>query len=202
MTRSSIVHRRPDGNPEGKGTSALLLDWYRSEPRGVVAKPAGHILAEFFTSMLALSASFSYRPVPGQSNYLYWVNGQWSLSLIAPDEWSADRQSAYVGECILRRDMTWTINPSKCLGQDNPQTEALKRFYDGFAKILDTDLTLEEILPTYVGSLPYYQRMYASGLSRSLRSAVTMGDQAAISCRRWANELRQQTQLLLARPGS
>jgi hypothetical protein len=202
MTLNPVIQRKADGNPEGKGTNALLLDWYRSEPRGVVAKPAPQVLAEFFTSMLALSASFKYRPVPGKSNYLYWVNGEWSLSLIAPGEWSDERRESFVGTCILHGDMTWTIDPSDLVGRNNPLTGALQRFYDGFAEMLRTDLTLEEILPNYAGRLPYYQRIYASGLSRSLRATVNLGDQSDVSCRHWIQQLPLDNNLLLAGTGS
>ena len=75
------IARKADGNPEGKGANGFLLDWYQSEPRGVVAKPQRQLLAEFFTSMLVLSAIFKFRPVVGVSNYLYWINGEWSLLL-------------------------------------------------------------------------------------------------------------------------
>jgi hypothetical protein len=51
--------------------------------------------------------------------------------------------------------------------------------------MLDTDLTLEEILPFYAGKLRYYQRLYASALSRSMRAAVILGDQTSTSCREW-----------------
>lgn len=202
MTRHSIIQLKADGNPEGKGTNALLLDWYRSEPSGVVAKPGRQILAEFFTSMLALSATFKYRPVPGRSNYLYWIKGEWALSLIAPDEWSEERQASFAGVCILQPDMTWTVEPSDRVGQDNPVTDALQRFYDGFAEMLRTDLTLEDILPSYVGRLPYYQRIYASGLGRSLRASVTLGHQSRVSCRQWLKELPRENRLLLANVGS
>ncbi len=69
--------------------------------------------------------------------------------------------------------------------EDNPVSDAIGRFYDGFAETLDTDLTLEEILPFYVSGMPYYQRLYASALSRSIRGAVTLGGQSSTSCRRW-----------------
>ena len=59
------IARKTDGNPEGKGLNGFLLDWYQSEPRGVVAKPRRQVLAEFFTFMLVLSATFKYRPVVG-----------------------------------------------------------------------------------------------------------------------------------------
>ena len=197
-TYSAIVAHKIDGNPEGKGVSGLMLDWYQSEPRGVVAKPHRQILAELFTSMLVLSATFKYRPAAGGENYLYWINNEWSLSLIAPDEWSDERRAVFVGTCVLQRDMTWTIMPSKLLAEDNPVSDALGRFYDAFARTLNTDLTLEEILPFCVSSLPYYQRLYASALTRSVRAAVTLGDQGSRSCRQWARLLPRRENVLLA----
>lgn len=179
------VALKADGNPEGKGLNGFLLDWYRSEPKGVVAKPQHQVLAEFFTSMLVLSAKFKYKPVVGVANYLYWVNGEWSLSLIAPDEWTDERRAGFAGMCVLQRDMTWTIAPSDLLVEDNPIADAIGGFYEAFAETLDTDRTLEEILPFYVGKMPYYQRLYASAMSRSVRGSVTLGDQASIRCRQW-----------------
>ena len=73
------VTKIPKGNPEGKGLNGFMLDWYRSSPRDVVAKPQRQILSEFFTSMLVLSASFKYKPVVAVPNYLYWMRDEWSL---------------------------------------------------------------------------------------------------------------------------
>lgn len=182
---NSSVVLKTDGNPEGKGVNGFLLDWYRSEPRGVVAKPRRQVLAEFFTSMLVLSAKFKFKPVVGRPSFLYWINDEWNLSLISPDEWSAERSEAYAATCTLQRDMTWTIIPSERLKQRNSVSAAVGRFYDAFAETMDTDLTLEEILPFYVGKMPYYQRLYASALSRSMRAAVILGDQTSTSCREW-----------------
>ena len=195
------IARKSDGNPEGKGLNGFLLDWHRSEPRGVVAKPRRQVLAELFTSMLVLSATFKYRPVVGGANYLYWINGEWSLSLIAPDEWSQERQAGFAGACVLQRDMTWTIAPSDRLAEDNAVSDAIGRFYDAFAQMLDTDLTLEEVLPFYARKAPYYQRLYASALSRSVRAAITLGDQASTSCRQWHLLLPQHGNALLAFEG-
>ena len=194
----SAIAGKTESNPEGKGLNGFLLDWYQSNPRGVIAKPRRQLLAEFFTSMLVLSATFKYRPAIGTANYLYWTNNEWSLSLIAPDEWSAERRAGFAGTCMLQRDMTWTIVPSDRLVEDNPVSEAIARFYDAFAEILDTDLTLEEILPFYAGSLRYYQRLYASALSRSMRTAVRLGDQSSTSCRSWRALLPQQKSDLLS----
>jgi len=195
----SAVTEKKAGNPEGKGSNGFLLDWYRSEPRGVVAKPQRQVLAEFFTSMLVLSATFKYKPVIGVRNYLYILNGEWSLSLIAPQEWSAKRRAGFVGTCVLQHDMTWTIAPSELLAEDNTVSKAVGRFYDAFAETLDTDLTLEEILPFYVGRMPYYQRLYANALSRSIRRTVGLGDNASVNCRDWRLLLpKLENALLLA----
>ena len=192
---------KSDGNPEGKGVHGFLSDWRATEPRGVVAKPGRQVLAELFTSLLVLSASFKYRPVPGHSNYLYWVDGQWSLSLIAPHEWSDKRRAGFAGTCVLQGDMTWSISPSRRLLEHGPLAGAVRRFFAAFAEMLDTDLTLEQILPDYAGRLPYYQRLHASALSRSVREAVVRGDQAATSCRRWRMQLPRLEQELLAYNG-
>lgn len=193
----SVISRGSDGNPDGKGANGFLLDWYRSEPRRVVAKMRRQILAEFFTSILVLSATFKFRPAVGAANYLYWINGEWSLSLIAPGEWSSERRSGFVGTCVLQRDMTWTIMPADTLAEDSPVTDAMGRFYDAFAETLDTDLPLEEILPFYVGSFHYYQRLYANALSRSMRATVTLGDQGSTPCRQWVALLPKQHNGLL-----
>jgi len=174
-----------------------VLDWYQSEPRGVVAKPQRQVLAEFFTAMLVLSATIKYKPAVGVQNYLYWVNGDWTLSLIAPDQWSAERRAGFVGSCVLQHDMTWTISPSDLLAEDNAVSNAVGQFYDAFVETLDSDLTLEEILPFYTSKLSYYPRLYASALSRSIRGTVTLGDQNARRCKDWQMLLPRLESLFL-----
>lgn len=199
-TRDSAIALKTDGNPEGKGVSGFLLDWEQSKPLSVTVKSQRRILAEFFTSMLVLSAKFKYKPVVGVPNYLYWQNNAWRLSLIAPEEWSTSRRKVFAGTCQLQLDRTWTIVPSEIVGEDNAVTQAVAKFYDAFAEIMDTDLTLEEILPVFVRKMPYYQRLNASSLSRSLRSSLILGDQTSIPCRNWHKMLPGLSQVLL--PGS
>ena len=194
---SRAVAQKTDANPEGKGLNGFLLDWYRTEPRGVVVKPQRQVLAEFFTSLLILSAKFKYEPAVGVQNYLYWIDGAWQLSLIGPHEWSEERQQAFAGTCELQTDMTWTIEPSEHLHDDSPVAEAVGLFYDAFVEMLDTDLTLEDILPFYVGTMHYYPRLYASALSRSVRGTVTLGDQRDIRCRDWRMLLPRLERMLL-----
>ncbi len=190
------VVRKTDGNVDGKGLNGLLQDWRASEPDDVEAKSRHTIIAELFTSMLVLSAEFKFRPAVGTAYYLYWFNDDWSLSLIAPDEWSDERRTGFTGMCVLQRDMTWTIAPSDRLAGDSPASIAISQFYDAFVRKLDSDLALEDILPTYVDGLSYFQRLYASALSRSLRATITLGDQAATSCRQWLLTLPRRQDLL------
>lgn len=196
-TDRAIVTRKVGGNPEGKGLSGLLIDWQRSDPGTVVAKPRHQVLAELFTSMLVLSASFRFRPAVGTPNFLYWADGEWSLSLVSPDEWSAEKRGGFVGTCFLQPDMTWTIAPSERLADDTPVAKAVGRFYEAFAGSLNTDLTLEEILPFHVARLRYYPRLYASALSRSVRTSITKAGETAVSGREWFRQLPRQ-QVLLA----
>lgn len=192
-----LTANKTAGNPDGKGANGFMLDWYRSEPRGLAAKPQHQVLAELFTSMLVLSADFKYKPSTGTANYLYRVENEWLLSLIAPGEWSADRRDDFVGTCVLQHDMTWTISPSDNLTEENSVSKAVAEFYDTFAASLDTDLTLEEILPFYVGHMSYYQRLFANALSRSVRGAAILGDQQAIRCRDWQKYLPGLERVLL-----
>lgn len=172
-------------NPEGKGVSGILRDWRDSAPIGVVAKPRRQVLAELFTSMLVLSARFGYRPAVGVPNYLYFAAGEWRLSLIGPDEWSEDRRAAFAGTCILQPDRTWTITPSDRLAADTPVARAVGRFYEAFARALDADGVIEDILPFHVDTLGYYQRLNANALGRSIRASVKLGGQRAVPLREW-----------------
>jgi hypothetical protein len=198
---SGGVAIKATGNPEGKGLNGFLLDWHRTEPRGVVVKPQRQVLAEFFTSMLILSSSFKYKPAVDVSNYLYFVDGEWRLSLIAPEQWSERHLHGFAGTCVLHRDMTWTIEPSELVGEENAVTEAIARFYDAFAETLDSDLTLEDILPFYVRRMPYWQRLHASAMSRSLRGTVTLAGQRDVKCRHWQALLPKFDVSLLAHDG-
>ena len=195
-SKAALPVAKTAGNPEGKGVNGLLQDWQATTPRDVVVKPPRDVLAEFFTSMLVLSAQFKFKPTVGTEYYLYWIDGEWSLSLIAPDEWTDERQAGYAGTCVLQTDMTWTIAPSTRLPTRDRVLEAIGRFHDAFVTKLDSDDALEEILPSYVKTLPYFQRLYASALSRSLRATISMSDYAATGSRHWLQQLSGRQDLL------
>lgn len=187
----------PETYAHGQGTIGFLMDWYASAPRGVVAKPQQQVLAEFFTSMLVLSAQFKYKPAIGTTNYLYYVNARWELSLIPPEQWSDERRAGFAGICRLLRDRTWTIVPSENLANDTVVADAVRRFYDGFRMAMDTDGTLEDVLPFFAGGLSYYRRLNANALSRSLRATATLTGEREKPAREWLLELPSVSRLLL-----
>ena len=95
--------------------------------------------------------------------------------------------------------MNGMMKPSDLLAEDNDVSDAIARFYDGFAHMLDTDLTLEEILPFYVGKMTYYPRLFSSARARSIRGAVILGDQTGIRCSEWQMLLPRLERVLLVK---
>lgn len=193
---SDLADARP--NPQGKGQVGFLLDWAYSSPRAVVAKPAPQILADYFTSLLVLSSSFKFRPVFDKDYYLYIDGDGWSLSLVSPNEWNDDaRRRAFVGTCILHADSTWSIEPSDNVGKHCPVNDALAAFYGGFIDKLQSNNALEDGLPVYEAGLPYYQRLFASALSRSLEASLRKGDQLGRSAEHWLTRMPRDADRLL-----
>lgn len=187
----------PETYAHGNGTVGFLMDWHASKPRGVIVKPQPQVLAEFFTSMLVLSAHFKYKPSIGTANYLYYIQERWELSLIPPDQWTAERQFGFAGACRMLADRTWTIQPSEQLAEDTPVADAVRRFYDGFRLAMDTDGTLEDVLPFFAGKFTYYRRLNANALSRSLRASATLSGERDKPAREWALALPSANTLLL-----
>lgn len=160
-------------NPQGKGHVGLLRDWDITRPRRVGPKKPAQLLADYFTSLLVLSAEFSIQPVVGQRYFLYYIEDQWSLSLISAAEWNTDtRNESFVGECRLHADMTWSIEPVDDLVDKTPIAAALGLFFDQFVTDVDDNDPLEAGLPFYAGTLRYWQRLLACALSHSVRESL------------------------------
>lgn len=200
---ASLVAAADAGNPQGKGVVGFLQDWHYSSPRHVVPKSSGRLLADYFTSLLVLSSEFGFKPAYERRYHLYRWQGRWQLSLVSPDEWNRDdRRRAHVGACILHRDATWSIEPSRNLGEPGPLSDALADAYDGFMQRLDRQAPLEDELPVYEAALPYYQRLFASALSRSLRRSLDAGGQRGRPASAWLAGLPRDARKLLGDPSS
>ncbi len=189
---SSLAEAGSRPNPQGKGSVGFLLDWAYSSPRNVVAKRRPQLLADYFTSLLVLSAAFKFKPVFDKDYYLYLDGTGWSLSLLSPDDWNDDaRRRAFVGRCVLHGDSTWSIEPSENVVGEDAIADALAAFYDGFIDKLRSQRTLEDELPVYEARLPYYQRLFAAALSRSVKGSLTAGGQLGMSTEAWLERLPQ-----------
>ncbi len=185
-------------NPQGKGHVGFLLDWAYSSPRGVVAKPAPQLLADYFTSLLVLSSRFKFKPVYGKSYYLYIDGDDWSLSLVSPDEWNDDaKRNAFVGTCVLHDDSTWSISPSDNIGREGFVSDRLAEFYEGFVEKLRSKEPLENGLPVYEAGLPYYQRLFAAALSRSMQGSLSVGGQLGVNAENWLASMPRDANRLL-----
>lgn len=203
LTRAaSAAVRAAEPNPQGKGVVGFMQDWHESSPRGVVAKRSGQLLADYFTSLLVLSADFRFKPAFGRTYHLYREESRWCLSLVSPDEWNTQaRRQGYVGACVLHQDSTWSIQPSDNLGKPGPVSDALAEIYAAFIERLQRDAPLERELPFYEGRLPYYQRLFAAALSRSLRESLHLGGQTGRPSKAWLDALPGDARRLLGRSG-
>jgi len=187
-------------NPQGKGLVGVLEDWRQSQPRAVVAKRPAQLLADYFTALLVLSSTFRFRPVRDKTYYLYFIDREWSLSLVSPDEWNDQgRTAAFVGACVLHEDATWSITPSDNLGRPGPVADALADAYRGFLARLEAGSAIEDSLPEYEGALPYYQRLFAAALGRSVRGSIRAGGQEDMAIEDWLDALPMHSAQLLER---
>jgi hypothetical protein len=99
-------------NPQGKASLPLLNELQAWRGAEAPARDVRGLLSDYLRGLLVLSADFSFRPAPGRDCYLYYREGRWTLSLIAPDEWRPHRYACYVAQCELRRDATWDVKPA------------------------------------------------------------------------------------------
>lgn len=185
-------------NPQGKGLVPILQQWRQYQPVDVQQKAPARLLADYFTSLLVLSAEFGFKPVVGQRYYLYLKQERWRLSLIEPERWSRQRSGDYLGECQLHPDMTWSIAPGDAYS-DNPQMLAgLVQFQSLLYEQLNNDEPLQNQLPYYVATLPFYQRLAANGLAKSVSISARDSGMLAQPASNWLIQkppalLNQQT---------
>lgn len=166
------MHSDKNPNPQGKGLVPVLDDWQASRPTQLAPKPIGQWLLDWFASVVVLSSTFSFKPAVGQRYFLYWWRESWKLSLVSPEEWGSRPVGDCLGECRMNPDMTWTIQAAEGLDAKPELLQALQGMVEGFLCELEDDAALEERLPGYRRDLPYYQRMLATALGKSLRASA------------------------------
>ncbi|MFT5709676.1 MAG: hypothetical protein ACI8QT_000363 [Halioglobus sp.] len=174
-----IPREQKNSNPQGKGCVPVLQDWAALRPQLAQKKSGEKILTDYCLSALVLGAKFRFRPVPGQRYYLYGNAQEWSLSLIAPQEWGEAMPGEFVADCQLQYDMTWKLRFCR-FAVDSAVLRRLEVFVENFAQTLAAQKSVIDELPFYVSSLPYYQRMLATGLSASLHHSIKQTGQIAL----------------------
>ncbi len=172
-------------NPQGKGLTPVLDAWRAAQPAAVSAKSPRRILADYFTTMLILSADFAFKPRPGVDYFLYLKGEGWKLSLVSPDEWGDRAPGPCLGRCVLKRDMTWELQLRTDLDSEPGLIEALESFHEGFLHLLEQNAPLEDKLPYFAANLPYYQRLLAAGMSSSLAQSLRLSGLEGRSGRQW-----------------
>jgi len=190
-------------NPQGKGVVGVVEDLRGYTPTAVQAKDSHQWLADYFTSTLVLSSKFGFKPVRFKDYYLYYKHHEWRLSLIEPQAWKNQNPGAFFAICNLNQDMSWSLELAEDWQQDPYlQSEIQKlerRFYDSLS---EADALLEN-LPFYIQDLPYYQRLSANALAKSLQHSLELSigieKSSAISgAELLANVANQQIPLLEA----
>jgi len=161
-------------NPQGKGLAPVmaLLDESRATARQVAAKPIEQISVELFTSLFVLESDFRFRPVPGNTYWLYRKNSRFWLSPIGPHEWDASIYERHVGRCQLQQDLTWTLELAGSALADQGLMDTIEERRRHFEAALESAPTVQEALPGYQDQMPFYQRVYAFGLAHSLRASM------------------------------
>lgn len=162
-------------NPQGKGLVPVLDQL--STARQVIAEPKepAECLLDYLVSALVLSADFRFKPVVGTIYYLYFQKS-WQLSLVAPEQWGDQQLNGcsrvFVGRCQLRSDFTWQMDQTQPL-EDYPQVvNALADFEALFSEQLNAEQSMNELLPFHRSALPFWQRIHAHALAKSLKSSM------------------------------
>ena len=161
-------------NPQGKGLVPVMDSLAASRAKiSVPPKHIDQITSELFTSLFVLHSQFHFKPVVGKSYYLYRRRANtFHLSMIDPQEWGGTQFGQYIGECVLQQDISWTLTLDAEAGRD----EALIGFIKTRRRQLEDAMheadSVDEVLPVYLESLPFYQRVFASALANSLKVSM------------------------------
>lgn len=185
-------------NPQGKGLVPVLDAWQSVQPAAITSKSAPRLLGDYLVSLLVLSAEFSFKPVPGKPYYLYWREGDWLLSLISPAEWGLRLPGECLGECQLGFDMTWHLIPQQGSVFSAELQRAIEQFTAIFGEHLASADALEDTLPFYVRQLPFYRRLFATGLAISLKKSMQASGQLGHTGHTWLQRASGELPQLLA----
>jgi hypothetical protein len=160
-------------NPQGKGLVPILDSL--TAARANITLPPKHIdqiTNELFTSLFILHSRFNFKPVIGKSYWLYRRDNIFQLSLISPVDGDVSFLGQFIGECMLQHDVTWTLTLDQHIDEDDDLLRHIEERRTEFEQSLHVASSIDHILPVYLESLPYYQRVFASALANSLKVSM------------------------------
>lgn len=169
-------------NPQGKGLSPVLEGLSQSRPGiNVPPKQIDRISSELFTSLFVLKSEFHFRPVVGKRYWLYQIGDRFKLFMLPPDQWSAGHPGRFIGECVLQEDITWTLTLDEEAAEDESLLNLIEEERRRLEQSLEEADTVEDALPEYIASMPFYCRLLAYGLGSSLRLSARAAGINALS---------------------
>ena len=188
----NIYRMQKNPNPQGKGMVPVLESLARVRPCiRVPPKHLDQISNELFTSLFVLHSHFQFRPVVGRTYWLYRQRDSFKLSMVAPEEWQGTSFGKFIGECRLHEDITWTLVLDPYAAEDENLQSMIASRRQEFEVALQKASTVDDLLPVYVSSLPFYQRVFAAGLAGSLKQSMLLSGIQGLSYREASKLLPQ-----------
>ncbi|MFT5395571.1 MAG: hypothetical protein ACI85N_000758 [Gammaproteobacteria bacterium] len=160
-------------NPQGKGVSTVLDALVDSQIKtSLPPKNIDQVSSELFTSLFVLNTNFEFRPIAGNSYWLYHTRDKFKLFSTAPNDWACGQPGIFIGECILQNDVTWTVQLNQEVSQQEWFISHMEEQKNYLQESLENSTSLEEAMPYYVKQLSYYSRLLAYGLGSSLNTSM------------------------------
>ena len=171
-------------NPQGKGLVALLDSLQQAKQQLVApAKNLQQISSDLFTSLFVLNSQIRFKPTAGQTYWLYCKDGEYLLSLIAPEQWPPAQSGRFIGACELQTDLSWTLELANACANDSAFLQEIADRRRQLEQQLQQAETIDAALPVYLETLPYYSRVLASALAYSLKQSMQKSGISGLSYR-------------------
>lgn len=162
-------------NPQGKGGSLVLatLDEQRGAGITVAPKQIDQVTTELFTALFVLESDFRFKPVPGKTYFLYQKTSGYWLGLTPPAMIAESVSGRFIGHCVLRADMTWTLELAPAVAADDDFMADLAERRAAFEQRLANAERVDDMLPVYERHLDFYRRASAFAVAHSLGRSMT-----------------------------
>jgi hypothetical protein len=170
-------------NPQGKGLTIVLRDLLAHQEGGFRPRPKSleELSDELFTALFVLHSDCKFLVAPGQTAYLYRLDGRYKMLMLAPEDWAVSPPGDFWATCHLNSDMSWSVELSPRANNDAEfQAEVVKARQDFQLKLEQVE-QMKDALPHHLQELGYQQRVLAYALARSLQTSMELSGIAQLS---------------------